>query len=295
VRENIRLGRPGASDAEVEAAARAAELEEAIEALPRGYETVVGERGQRLSGGQRQRVALARAIIRDPAVLLLDEATSALDPATEAQINATIARLARGRTVVTVTHRLTSVVEADWIVVLERGRLVEQGRHADLLERDGAYRRLWRRQSGFAVSGDGRQAAVDADRLRLIPLFAGLDDAALASLADRFSTRPLEAGDLVCREGEPGDEFYIVARGQLEAQRRGADGQPRRIARMDDGDFFGEIALLRDRPRTATVRAVTAGVLLALDRGQFDRLLAAAPGVRAIVEQAARDRLGADG
>jgi ATP-binding cassette subfamily B protein len=124
IRENIRLGRPDASDAEVEAAARAAEIHEFIESLPHGYDTNAGERGSLMSGGQRQRMAIARALVRDPAVLLLDEATSALDSATEAAIWATLRRATAGRTVVYVTHRLSSAADADLVLELKAGRLV---------------------------------------------------------------------------------------------------------------------------------------------------------------------------
>ncbi|MCC7265532.1 MAG: ABC transporter ATP-binding protein [Candidatus Latescibacteria bacterium] len=143
VRENIRLGRPAASDAEVEEAAKAAEIHEFILGLPEGYDTPVGERGGRLSGGQRQRLAIARAVLRDPDILLLDEATSALDPGTEAAINTTLARLAKGRTLISVTHRLSSVVAMDRIFVLRRGKVVEQGSHKELLNQKGYYFQLW--------------------------------------------------------------------------------------------------------------------------------------------------------
>jgi ATP-binding cassette subfamily B protein len=159
VRENIRVGSLGASDREIEAAARAAEIHDVIATLPQDYDTLVGERGVRLSAGQRQRIALARAILRDPRVLILDEPTAALDAETEAAIARTLERLARSRTVIWVTHRLASVAKADHIVVLEHGRLVEQGTHEQLLELRGRYHRAWRAQSPAVAGGDGRREA----------------------------------------------------------------------------------------------------------------------------------------
>ena len=135
--ENIRMGRSDATDDEVHEAARQAGLHDTLVRLPDGYETQAGERGGRLSGGQRQRLAIARALVRRPRVLLLDEATSALDPQTEAEVNATLRQAGGGRTVISVTHRLASVTDADHILVMERGRLVEQGRHEDLLRCGG--------------------------------------------------------------------------------------------------------------------------------------------------------------
>jgi len=144
IRENIRLGRPGATDKDVEAAAKAAEIHRFIKSLPNGYDTVVGERGNMMSGGQRQRVAIARAIIRDPAILMLDEATSALDHGTEQAINKTLMKISAGRTMITVTHRLHSVTEMDTIFVLDKGRLVEKGSHKELLRKKGIYAELWK-------------------------------------------------------------------------------------------------------------------------------------------------------
>jgi ATP-binding cassette subfamily B protein len=143
IRENIRLGKEDATDEEVEAAARKAEIHRFIKSLPQGYDTIVGERGDTLSGGQRQRMAIARAIVRDPSVLLLDEATSALDQTTEAAINHTLLKLARGRTMIFSTHRLTSVVEMDEIIVINEGKAIERGSHAELLAANGFYRKLW--------------------------------------------------------------------------------------------------------------------------------------------------------
>ncbi|QWG16639.1 ABC transporter ATP-binding protein/permease [Bradyrhizobium sediminis] len=147
IRENIRLGKEGATDAEVEEAARKAEIHRYIMSLPDKYDTQVGERGDTLSGGQRQRIAIARAIVRDPSVLLLDEATSALDQTTEAAINKTLLKLAKGRTMIFSTHRLTSVVEMDEIIVISGGKAIERGSHEKLLAANGVYRRLWDDQS----------------------------------------------------------------------------------------------------------------------------------------------------
>jgi ATP-binding cassette subfamily B protein len=143
IRENIRLGKEDASDEEVEVAAKKAEIHRFIMSLPRRYDTIVGERGDTLSGGQRQRVAIARAIVRDPSILLLDEATSALDQTTEAAINRTLLKVAKGRTMIFSTHRLTSVVDMDEIIVISGGRAVERGPHAELMKANGLYRKLW--------------------------------------------------------------------------------------------------------------------------------------------------------
>ena len=143
--ENIRMGRDDASDAEVEEAARQAGIHDALMQLPDGYASQAGERGGRLSGGQRQRLAIARALVRRPRILLLDEATSALDPQTEADVNATLRAAGTGRTVVSVTHRLTTITHVDQILVIDQGRIVEQGCHADLLQRAGVYAGLWQR------------------------------------------------------------------------------------------------------------------------------------------------------
>jgi ATP-binding cassette subfamily B protein len=148
VRENLAYGRPDATDEELEQAARLAEAHEFIQGLPDGYGTVVGERGQKLSGGQRQRLSIARAILKDPPLLVLDEATSAVDNETEAAIQRSLELVGRGRTVVVIAHRLSTVRHADRIHVLERGRVVESGTHDELLAERGLYAALWRIQTG---------------------------------------------------------------------------------------------------------------------------------------------------
>ncbi len=176
LRTNIRFARPEASDAEVEAAAEDAELGEFIRGLPDGLDTKVGERGLKLSGGERQRVGIARALMAQPRLLILDEATSALDGRTEAAIQTTLRKVRQGRTTLVVAHRLSTIADADQILVLKAGRVVERGRHAELIALDGEYAALWRRQIGEAGAAEpetgveGEEPAplnIDVERLEL--------------------------------------------------------------------------------------------------------------------------------
>jgi ATP-binding cassette subfamily B protein len=162
--ENIRYGRPDASDAEVFAAARRAEAHDFIQTLRdhrgrEGYDAHLGERGVKLSGGQRQRIALARAFLKDAPVLVLDEATSALDSEVEAAIQSTLTDIMEGKTVIAIAHRLSTLAAMDRIIVLDAGRIVEDGRHEDLLAQGGLYARYWNRQSGGFIHADGGRMA----------------------------------------------------------------------------------------------------------------------------------------
>jgi ATP-binding cassette subfamily B protein len=158
IRYNISYGRPEASQSEIEAAARMAQLLEFIEALPQGWDTRVGERGLKLSGGEKQRVGIARVVLKNPSILVLDEATSSLDSATEAEVQEALERASRGRTTLVVAHRLSTIANADQIVVLDQGRVAERGTHAQLIAGDGLYANLWRRQAE-----EPREASVAAE------------------------------------------------------------------------------------------------------------------------------------
>jgi ATP-binding cassette, subfamily B, bacterial len=154
VLENITYGSPSASLSEAIAAAQVAEAQEFIDQLPQGYDTIVGERGQKLSGGQRQRLAIARAVLKNPPILILDEATSAVDNETEAAIQRSLEQITKNRTTIAIAHRLSTIRNADCIYVMEQGRLVEQGRHEELLGQPGIYANLWRVQMGEANNYD---------------------------------------------------------------------------------------------------------------------------------------------
>ena len=290
LRENIALAREGATDAEVLEAARAARLESWIESLPAGPDTVLGERGMRMSGGQRQRLAIARALLRDPTVLILDEATSALDARTEADILETLDELAKGRTTISITHRLSLSARSDYIFVLDQGRLVEEGTHAALVRAGGHYQRLYDEQMAYVGAGLA-PIGIEVARLRTVPLLAELTPQELAALAERLTAEQFASAEDVVRQGETGKKLYVIASGQVEVVAH--DGtRERRVNTLNEGDFFGEMALLADEPRAATVRTTMPTQLYSLARADFLSLLDHDPDARQSIAEriAARQR-----
>ncbi len=268
IRENIELGKPGATEAEVLAAGAAAEIDQFVDALPDGYDTLVGERGANLSGGQRQRVSIARALIRDPRILLLDEATSALDPGTERQISATLRRVGEDRTVVSITHRLTSVTDCDMIFVIDDGRLVEYGQHDELVALGGTYGHLWAEQTG---SERRELPPFDAaGALGRTALFRALDRAVLVGIAGRLRSFVLQPGETV---GDESGGLVLVRAGRGEVLAPSALGDPAVTAELRPGDAFGVKALLGHGTGTR-LRAIDAMTLLELDNAVLDGIAA---------------------
>ena len=275
IRENIELGKPGATMDEIVEAAKAARLHDAVEAMPEGYDSVVGERGGRLSGGQKQRLAIARALLRDPAILVLDEATSALDPRTEALISETLEDVSKGRTTVAVTHRLTSITDYDRIFVISAGELVEQGRHDELVAMGGVYANLWAEQTGAIAPA---QTALDVPAaLARLPLFSDLDEGQLGTVAQRMRTLELNGGQTI-QEG--GGRLALVHSGRATRLVPSLGGDPVPEAQLGSGDSFGLAAILGEETG-AELRADGPVSLLVLEDEAIAGLAAEFPSVRA--------------
>ncbi len=291
IKENLKIVNPEASDNDIVYAAEAAEIHKHIMDLPNGYDTGVGERGSQLSGGQRQRIALARALVRKPSVLILDEATSALDPKTERAINETLRRITKEMTVINITHRLDNIKDYDLIYVMEKGRIAESGTHQDLMEKQGLYADLCSKQTGFLVGDDLQHAEIEAYRLSKINLFKDLESEMVEELTDFFISEYYAPGKIIINEGEAGDRFYVIARGKVEIIINLGNDDEKIVNILEDGDYFGEIALLKEVLRTATVRARTPCLLLSLRRRQFERVVSKTPGLRIQLEQEMDKRL----
>ncbi|HSJ72378.1 MAG TPA: ABC transporter transmembrane domain-containing protein [Acidimicrobiia bacterium] len=293
---NVTLGDEECSPESVGRALVDSGLASVIASLPDGAQTTLDSGETLLSTGETQRVGIARALAREPRLLLLDEVASGLDPEAEADLIGAIERLREGRTVISVTHRLESVKTADLIVVLDGGVVVETGTFEALLGSGGPFSTMWTKQHGFDVSANGLSARVRPERLRKIPLFADLDLPVLEDISSAFETRLVDDGEIVFRQGGLGDSFYVIARGVVEVVRDIGDPSEEVIAWLEDGDFFGEMALLGRQRRNASVRARGITTLLVLDKRQFDQLMATVPEARTAIEAAAaeRERINSD-
>ncbi|MGI9529563.1 MAG: ABC transporter transmembrane domain-containing protein [Acidimicrobiia bacterium] len=293
-RDNITLGEEGFSDAELAQAVDASGLRTIVERSPGGLDADLGARGLTLSDGESQRLGVARAVLRDPELLLLDEVASGLDPASEADVLDAIEGLRDNRTIISVTHRLESVKTVDQVIVIEDGRVVETGAFDDLIAAGSHFASMWTKQHGFDVSANGLTATVKPDRLRAIPLFANLSDAALGDLAAVFESQVLSHRELAFRQGELGDSFYVIARGAVEVVRNIDTSDEEVVAYLDDGDFFGEMALLSAELRNASIRSRGTTTLLRLERRSFNQLLATNPEAKDVVHRAAAERAAAN-
>ncbi|MGP9812863.1 ATP-binding cassette domain-containing protein [Rhodopseudomonas sp. NSM] len=278
VRENIRMGKLDATDAEVEAAAKAADIHPIIMSLPDGYDTNVGEAGNKLSGGQRQRLAIARAILHNPQIMLLDEATSALDPASRVAVEATLRKVTAGRTVVSVTHDLTQCEHADLVYVVKAGRVVESGTHQALLAADGVYADLWQRSVIAGAEGTVPHAQL-LDRLRKRPILKGVPADFVEGLLARMTVEAVGPDTVLIEDGKPADRLIFITQGEAQQSMRLSDGTFMAVEVLEAGDAVGEYAAL-DRAEEFT-RVVTrkACQLLTIDHTALRALLAEDPAI----------------
>jgi ATP-binding cassette subfamily B protein len=199
-------------------------------------------------------------------------------------------RLAEGRTVISVTHRLSTVVKTDRIFVMDRGQLAESGSHGELLARNGLYARLWNKQSGVHVEAGSGRARVDGALLAAVPLLAGASEATRAELTGWFATERFDGGREIFRQGDAGERLYIIVHGTVEVV---WEDTRQVLAKLSDGDYFGEMALLSDEPRNATVRTLGPCLCLTLQRDQFQLLLTREPVLREKIEQVTAERSAA--
>ncbi len=284
IASNIRFGRLDATDAEIEEATKAVEAHEFIMKLPRGYETPVGARGTLLSEGQRQQILFARALIRDPRILILDEATSTLDPQTEQLIQGALSRLLTDRTSLVVAHRFSTIRNADQIMVMNKGRIVERGTHDELVAAGGIYANLLAQQTGAPVLVGSAGVA-----LREIPLFQDLPDAELARLVPSLRLEHYDADVDIVEHGAFGGDFYIIQSGSVVVVVPQAEGE-RVVAQLQKNDYFGEIALLGQERRTATVRTTAPSAVYILAQADFTELLEREPTVAARLNESVTAR-----
>jgi ATP-binding cassette subfamily B protein len=269
--ENILVGRPNASAHDVTEAARGAGLHSWIIGLPGGYDTIVSDRDTTVSTPNRQRIAAARALLRNDASLVLMEDTfSALDAAEQREIEQRLRGPEGNRTIIKIAQRLGTVTDADEIIVLDAGEIVERGKHDDLLENNGLYVQLLKDELGEAAVSGARQAV---RRLSKLAPFSSLPPEVLEETARLLLYAERSPGEILCRQGSVGDELFIIGRGEVEIVVADDEGHERTVTTLGEGDYVGEISFLRRVPRTTTVRALTNVEVHILRRLDFDTLL----------------------
>ncbi len=282
VAENIRAGKPDASLEEITAAAVEAGVDTLIRQLPNGYESRIDPHLTLLTLEQQHRIALARALIAQPSVLILDNSLAELDGASERRLVETLKSVAKGRTLIAATHRLSMTNWMDRIVVLQEGQIAEQGSHDQLLARNGTYARLWLKQSLTETDLSTGEAVINMERLMALPSLAvlhlrqRLGATGLEQLRRCFITEHYPANHLIFADGAVADRFRIIARGCVEVFKQSGE-QRLHIAYLNEGDYFGEGSLLLDKPRSASVQTVTSVTCLSISREQFQLLVADQP------------------
>ncbi|CDZ78362.1 putative ABC transporter ATP-binding protein [Legionella massiliensis] len=276
IMENIEMGCLGASKNEIFEAAKKAGIHDEIMQLPEQYDSIIGHKATDLSGGQKQRICIARALIANPAILCLDEASSALDPFATSIIDETVRALTKDHTVISITHRLGSVINADLILVMNHGEIVETGSHLSLIEQNGFYNQLWNKQQGFTLIPKQGFISVSPQWLKQIPLLAEFDSDLMHEIADSMITERWDKGEIVFKKGDPGDKFYIIAIGMVEVFSANT-GTETAIANLSDGDFFGEVALLYNCERNATVKTSSTCLFLSLASDVFYKIIQRLP------------------
>ncbi|MEM6821677.1 MAG: ATP-binding cassette domain-containing protein [Verrucomicrobiota bacterium] len=283
IREVIALGGDRVSDAQVQRASQAASLEGFVAKLPSGLDSPLGEEGNEMSLGQKMRIALARALVRNPSVLLLDEVSASLDIATEDQIIETVKSLPEEQTIISVTHRLSVARTADRIIVLGDGIVLEEGSHEELIQSNGYYAKMNSQQTAITVEEGALY--ISPERLKQIPILRRVEPQTLAVLSRAFSACEFDEGSTIIRQGDPSEEFYILYRGKLQV----LVGE-QEVGRLEDGDFFGEMGLLFDTPRTASIRALTPANCLRIAGDDFEKLVAGDPEIEKALRAAAQLR-----
>jgi ABC-type multidrug transport system fused ATPase/permease subunit len=269
--ENILVGRADATEHEVTEAAKGAGLHSWVTGLPGGYDTIVSDRDTAVSTPNRQRIAAARALLRkDASVVLMEDALSALDAGEQRDIEQRLRGTDGQRTMIKLAQRLGTVTDADEIIVMDGGEIVERGKHDDLLERGGMYVQLIKDELGEAAVSGARQAV---RRLSKLAPFSSLPPGILEETARLLLYAERAPGEVLCRQGGVGDELFIIGRGEVEIVVTDDEGTERIVNILGEGDYVGEISFLRRTPRTATVRAQTNVEVHILRRLDFDALL----------------------